>query len=191
MLERSVRVVLTRQQMFTHVHRPEAMMTVKLATDEAGKLTSIINEATGTTSRYENYMEIIVNWGLMNYACENASGDYHIAPVDTHTPGDMRAPGAATGMTLFEIAVDEMAEAAGIDPLDFRLLNYSDKDAMNDLPSRRRRCASATTRARGGSAGKSARPSRARCVTARTSSAGASPPACGTRCSPRRRRGRG
>ena len=134
MLERSVRVVLTRPQMFTHVHRPEAMMTVKLATDEAGKLTSIINEATGTTSRYENYMEIIVNWGLMNYACENASGDYHIAPVDTHTPGDMRAPGAATGITLFEIAVDEMANAAGIDPVEFRLLNYSDKDAMNDLP---------------------------------------------------------
>jgi xanthine dehydrogenase YagR molybdenum-binding subunit len=134
MLERSVRVVLTRQQMFTHVHRPEAMMTVKLATDGAGRLQSIIGEATGSTSRYENYMEIILNWGLMNYACPNARGDYYIASVDTHTPGDMRAPGAATGMTLFEIAVDEMAYAARVDPLDFRLINYSEKDAMNDMP---------------------------------------------------------
>ena len=54
----------------------------------------------------------VCNWGLMNYACENASGEYTIAPLDTYTPGDMRAPGAATGMTLFEIAIDEMAYAA-------------------------------------------------------------------------------
>jgi len=70
----------------------------------------------------------------MNYACENASGEYTIAPIDTYTPGDMRAPGAATGMTLFELAIDEMAYAAKVDPLAFRLLNYSDKDAMNDKP---------------------------------------------------------
>ena len=134
MLERSVRVVLTRQQMFTHVHRPEAIQTISLATDRAGKLQAIVNDATSATSRFEHYMEVICNWGLMNYACENASGEYTIAPLDTYTPGDMRAPGAATGMTLFEIAIDEMAYAAKIDPLDFRLLNYSDKDAMNDRP---------------------------------------------------------
>ena len=46
MLERSVRVVLTRQQMFSHVHRPEAVQKVKLGADEAGRLTAIINEAT-------------------------------------------------------------------------------------------------------------------------------------------------
>ncbi len=133
-LERSVRVVLTRQQMFTHVHRPEAIQSISLATDVVGKLISIINDATSVTSRFENYMEVICNWGLMNYACENASGEYTIAPIDTYTPGDMRAPGAATGMTLFEIAIDEMAYAANVDPLAFRLLNYSDQDAMNEKP---------------------------------------------------------
>ncbi|MDO9439415.1 MAG: xanthine dehydrogenase family protein molybdopterin-binding subunit [Beijerinckiaceae bacterium] len=134
MLERSVRVVMTRQQMFSHVHRPEAMQFVSLATDRSGQLQAIINDATTATSRFENYMEVVCNWGLMNYKCKNASADYTIAPVDTYTPGDMRAPGAATGMTLFEIAVDEMAEKAGVDPLQFRLLNYSDVDAMNDTP---------------------------------------------------------
>ena len=134
MLERSVRVSLTRQQMFSHVHRPEALQTVSLGTDASGKLEAIVNDATTVTSRFENYMEVICNWGLMNYACENASGAYTIAPKDCYTPGDMRAPGAATGMTLFEIAMDEMAYAAGIDPLALRRLNYSDKDAMADKP---------------------------------------------------------
>lgn len=134
MLERSVRVVLTRQQMFTHVHRPEALQSVRLATDAQGRLQSIVNDATTSTSRFENYMEVVCNWGLMNYACENASGEYTLAPVDTYTPGDMRAPGAATGMTLFEIAIDEMACLAKVDPLAFRLLNYSEVDAMGDKP---------------------------------------------------------
>ena len=134
MLERSVRVSLTRQQMFSHVHRPEALQTISLGADATGKLEAIVNDATTLTSRFENYMEVVCNWGLMNYACENATGEYTIAPIDSYTPGDMRAPGAATGMTLFEIAIDEMAYAAGIDPLALRRLNYSDKDAMGDKP---------------------------------------------------------
>lgn len=134
MLERSVRVVLTRQQMFSHVHRPEAVMTTSLATDDAGKLTAVINDATTVTSRFENYMEVVANWGLMNYACADARGEYTLAPLDTYTPGDMRAPGAATGMTLFELAVDEMAYAARVDPLAFRVMNDSPKEAMNDKP---------------------------------------------------------
>jgi xanthine dehydrogenase YagR molybdenum-binding subunit len=67
----------------------------------------------------------------MNYACANAAAESTLAKVDTYTPGDMRAPGAATGMTLFEIAIDEMAYAAGVDPLEFRLLNYSETNAMD------------------------------------------------------------
>ncbi len=134
LLERSVRLVLTRQQMFTHVHRPEATQSVRLGTDSAGKLTGMSITATTSTSRFENNMEDVVVWGLMGYDCPNASGDYTIAPRDTYTSGDMRAPGAATGMALFEIAMDEMAYAANVDPLDFRLINYSDIDAMNGTP---------------------------------------------------------
>ena len=133
-LQRSVRVVLTREQMFTHVHRPQAWQHVKLGAEQGGKLTSIVNNAITSTSRFEDNMENVVNWGLMNYACPNASADYKIAPRDTYTSSDMRAPGAATGMNLFEIAIDEMAYRANVDPLEFRLLNYSDIDAMKNAP---------------------------------------------------------
>jgi xanthine dehydrogenase YagR molybdenum-binding subunit len=134
MLQRSVKIVLTRQQMFTHVHRPEAVQQMKLGADASGKLTAMSVTATTSTSRFENNMEDVVIWGLMNYDCPNATGEYTIAPRDTYTSGDMRAPGAATGMTLFEMAVDEMAYAAKLDPLEFRLLNYSDIDAMHGTP---------------------------------------------------------
>ena len=133
-LERSVRVVMTRQQMFTHGYRPECTYAIKLGAEHSGKLTAIMGDATTSTSRFENNMEDIVTWGMMNYDAPNIQGEYTIAPRDTYTSADMRAPGAATGMTLFEIAVDEMAYKAKVDPLEFRLINYSNIDAMNQLP---------------------------------------------------------
>ena len=134
MLQRSVRVSMTRQQMFSHVHRPQAEQHISLGSDASGKLLAIVNDATTVTSRFEHYMEVVCNWGLMNYACDNAKAEYTLAEVDTYTPGDMRAPGAATGMTLFEIAMDELAYAAGVCPLALRGINYSDKDTMSDKP---------------------------------------------------------
>ena len=134
LLERSVRVVMTREQMFYHAHRPECVYDIKLGAEHTGKLTAIIGDATTSTSRFENNMEDIVTWGMMNYDCPNAEGQYTIAPRDTYTSADMRAPGAATGMTLFEIAIDEMAYKAKVDPLEFRMINYSETEAMNQLP---------------------------------------------------------
>lgn len=133
-LKRSVRVTMTRQQMVSHVHRPELFQSISLGANEAGALQAVINSATTATSSYEDYMENIVNWGLMAYRCPNATGDYTLVALDTPTPGDMRAPGAASGMNVFECAVDELAYKAKIDPLLFRRLNYTDVDPMSDKP---------------------------------------------------------
>jgi len=134
MLQRPVRVGMTRQQMFTHVYRPPAVQSVALGANADGSLNAIVNNATHTTSRFESYTQTIVDWGLTHYKCPNASGVYTLAPVDTYTPGDMRAPGAATGVNLFEIAMDELAYAAGVNPLALRLVNYADRDEMHDRP---------------------------------------------------------
>ncbi len=134
MLKRSVRVSLTRQQMFTHVFRPEAIMDIALGATLDGTLQSMIVQGVTDTSRFEHNMENLVVWGLINYKCPNATADYKVAPRDTYTSSDMRAPGAATGVNLFEMAIDEMAYACTMDPLKFRLHNYSDVDAMHDMP---------------------------------------------------------
>jgi xanthine dehydrogenase YagR molybdenum-binding subunit len=67
--------------------------------------------------------------GLL-YGCENVKLAYKLAKLDTISPCDMRAPGAATGMFALESAMDELAYATGRDPLDLRLENYIDYDQM-------------------------------------------------------------
>jgi len=134
MLKRSVRVVMTRQQMFTHVHRPAATQEMRLACDTRGKLQAMEVIATTSTARIETYTENLVKWGAIAYPCDNLRLDYAVAPIDTPTPGNMRAPGAATGVNLLEMALDELAYANGMDPLALRLVNCSDVDGISGLP---------------------------------------------------------
>ena len=133
-LKRSVRVVLTRQQMFTFGHRPETFQRVKLAATAEGALTSISHEAIAETSRFEDYVEVVVNWSGQLYRCENIKLDYKVVPLDQYSPLDMRAPGAAHGMHALEIAMDELSYSVGIDPLALRLKNYAERNPMDDMP---------------------------------------------------------
>ncbi|SDF76297.1 MULTISPECIES: xanthine dehydrogenase family protein molybdopterin-binding subunit [unclassified Duganella] len=133
-LERSVRVVLTRQQMFTFGHRPETLQRVKLAAEADGTLTSIIHEAVAETSRMEDYVEVVVNWSGELYACEHVRLGYHLVDLDHASPIDMRAPGAAHGVHALEVAMDELSYALKMDPLALRLKNYADIDPARGLP---------------------------------------------------------
>ena len=76
-LQRSVRVVMTRQQMFTFGHRPETWQRVKLAASRDGVLQAIAHEAVAETSRFEDYVEAVVNWSGQLYACENIRLGYN------------------------------------------------------------------------------------------------------------------
>jgi xanthine dehydrogenase YagR molybdenum-binding subunit len=54
--------------------------------------------------------------------------------MDTNTPTHMRAPGAATGVFALELAMDELAVALDMDPLELRLRNYAERNEQDDLP---------------------------------------------------------
>ena len=133
-LERSVRVVLTRQQMFTFGHRPETLQRLKLAAEPDGTLSAIIHEAVAETSRMEDYVEVVVNWSGELYACEHVRLGYHLVDLDHASPMDMRAPGAAHGMHALEVAMDELSYALKMDPLALRLKNYAEIDPSRGLP---------------------------------------------------------
>jgi len=133
-LERSVRVVMTRQQMFTFGHRAETVQRVKLAADADGTLRAIWHEAVGETSRNEDYVEVVVNWSGQLYACDNVHLGYKVVGLDQYTPIDMRAPGAAHGVHALEVAMDELAHAVGIDPLALRLKNYAEVNPADGKP---------------------------------------------------------
>lgn len=131
-LKRSVRVALTRAQMFHIGYRPDNFQTVSLACDHGGKLLSIMHDAVASTSRYEDYQEAVVNWSGMMYHCDNVKLSYQLAKLDTATPCDMRAPGAASGVTALECAMDELSYEVGVDPLELRRLNFAFKDENTD-----------------------------------------------------------
>jgi len=133
-LKRSVRVVLSRQQMFTFGHRPETWQRVKLAADSDGTLKAVVHEAIAGTSQIEDYVEVVVNWSGQLYRCDNVRLDYQLVALDQYSPLDMRAPGAAHGVHALEVAMDELSYALGMDPLALRLKNYAERDAARNLP---------------------------------------------------------
>lgn len=133
-LNRPVKVSLTRRQMFSFGHRPACFQQLKMGASTDGKLVSIAHTAFGETSKFEKYSEGIVDWSGLMYTCKNVKLEYQLIPVNVYTPMDMRAPGGATGMFALECAMDELALEADIDPLEFRLRNYADKDQNEDKP---------------------------------------------------------
>ncbi|MGN6750865.1 MAG: xanthine dehydrogenase family protein molybdopterin-binding subunit, partial [Xanthobacteraceae bacterium] len=133
-LQRSVQVTLTRQQMFTLGYRAGNVQSLALAADSDGKLTSIRHEWIGMTSQFENFQRSYVTWSSQLYKCDNVELVQKLVKLDQNTPCDMRAPGGAEGLFAIECAMDELAYAANVDPLALRLLNYSDKDQIEDKP---------------------------------------------------------
>ncbi len=133
-LGRSVRVVLTRDQMYSFTYRPEAVQTVSLGAGGDGSLQALKHDAVHGTSRYEDYQENIVNWSGTLYKCDNVKLTYSLAKIDTATPGDMRAPGAVSGLFALESAMDELAAATGTDPIELRLINYTESDPIEGKP---------------------------------------------------------
>jgi xanthine dehydrogenase YagR molybdenum-binding subunit len=133
-LKRSVRVVLTRDQMFSLGYRPATIQTIALAATPDGILRAMIHESLAGTSRFEDYQEDTVNWSSLLYRCDNIRQSYKLAKIDTATPMDMRAPGGATGIFALEMAMDELAYAAGVDPIELRLRNYAERDENEGRP---------------------------------------------------------
>jgi xanthine dehydrogenase YagR molybdenum-binding subunit len=133
-LKRSVRVALTRAQMYGLCYRPGTIERVALGADSDGKLEAITHEAISMTSQYEEFARKDTIWSATLYRCENTRYGHKLARLDLPSPADMRAPGAATGMYAFECAMDELAVVLKLDPLELRYRNYSERDQNTNLP---------------------------------------------------------
>ena len=134
-VNRPVKLVLTRKQMFfTTGHRPRTVQRVALGATPDGKLTSLIHEGTGETSRYEQYVEALTSNSGFMYSCPNVRTRYRLLPLDTGTPTWMRGPGEASGVFALECAVDELSYALGIDPIELRRRNEPAIDEGENKP---------------------------------------------------------
>jgi xanthine dehydrogenase YagR molybdenum-binding subunit len=133
-LKRSIRLVLTRQQMYSLGYRPAMIQKIELGAKAGGTLDSVTHEAITVTSQYEDYYRQETGWSGLLYKCANANYTHKLARLDLPTSCDMRCPSAATGVYALECAMDELAAALKLDPLELRLRCYSDRDQNADRP---------------------------------------------------------
>jgi xanthine dehydrogenase YagR molybdenum-binding subunit len=134
-LKRPVKIVYTRTQMFTgHGYRPYTIQKIELGAEQSGKLSAMIHESVHNTSSFEDFNDGTTNFTRQVYACPNLYAPTKITNTDLSTPTWMRAPGAVSGMFALECAMDELAYALKIDPLDLRLINYAETDPESGKP---------------------------------------------------------
>lgn len=122
-----VKVALTRQQMFAVVgHRTPSIQRVRLGAEPDGRLTAIGHDVVEQTSTMREFAEQTAVATRHMYAAPHRHTSHRLARLDVPTPSWMRAPGECPGMFALESAMDELAAACGIDPVELRIRNEPD-----------------------------------------------------------------
>ena len=134
-LNRPVRLVATRDQGFTiATYRAETRHHVRLAASRDGKLQAVSHEGWEVSSRPSHYNVAGTKTTARLYASPNVWTRINVVRADRNTPGFMRAPPETPYLFAFESAMDELAVALGMDPVQLRLLNDTDKEPIKGLP---------------------------------------------------------
>jgi xanthine dehydrogenase YagR molybdenum-binding subunit len=140
MISTPVKVVQTRQQMFSVTgHRPEFRQRIRLGADRDSRLTAIAHEVWGQTARFEEFAEQTAAFTRSLYAGPNRLTRHRLVPLDLQHGETMRAPGEAPGLLAFEAAMDELAAALNMDPVELRLRNEPALDPELQIPFSTRR----------------------------------------------------
>jgi xanthine dehydrogenase YagR molybdenum-binding subunit len=134
-LNRPVKLVATRDQGFTiATYRAETRHHVRLAADQDGKLRSFTHEGWEVTSRPDNYKVAGTDASTRLYACPNVASNVSIVHADRNTPGFMRSPPEVPYLFALESAMDELAVALAMDPVELRRRNDTDREPIKSLP---------------------------------------------------------
>ncbi|MCE7797181.1 xanthine dehydrogenase family protein molybdopterin-binding subunit [Sphingobium sufflavum] len=128
---RPVKVALTRPQSINNTtHRPATLQRIRIGATADGRITAIGHEG-WSGNLPGGSAEAAVQQTRYLYAGADRMTTTRLAVLDLPEGGAMRAPGEAPGMMALEIAMDEMAERLGLDPIAFRILNDTQVDPEN------------------------------------------------------------
>ncbi|HJU17780.1 MAG TPA: xanthine dehydrogenase family protein molybdopterin-binding subunit [Stellaceae bacterium] len=132
---RPVKIMLSRREMYYGTgYRPDTVQRIALGASRDGRLNAIVHDAFHETSTYEEYTEALLDATRFLYSCPNVYTRDRLARMNVHTPTWMRAPGEASGAFALECAMDELAAALNIDPVELRLRNEPEQDEFKKLP---------------------------------------------------------
>src|SRR5260221_231735 len=132
---RPVKLALTRQQMFALVgYRTPTIQRLRLGADRNGRLTAIAHDVVEQTNALNEFSEPTAVATRVMYAAPNRRTTHRLARLDLPVNGAMRAPGECPGMFALESAMDELALACGLDPIELRLRNEPAVDPESGRP---------------------------------------------------------
>ncbi len=126
--KRPVKVALPRPFIPNNTtHRPATIQRLRIGASRDGKITAIAHES-WSGDQPGGQLETAAMQTRLLYAGENRMTAMRLATLDLPEGNAMRAPGEAPGLMALEIAMDEMAEKLGMDPVHFRILNDTQVD---------------------------------------------------------------
>jgi len=132
---RPVKLAVTRQQMFAVTgYRTPTIQRLRLGADAEGRLSAIAHDVEEQTSTVREFAEQTATPTRVMYAAPNRRTTHRLVALDVPTPSWMRAPGECPGMYALESAIDELAVACGIDPVELRIRNEPDADPEEGIP---------------------------------------------------------
>ncbi len=132
---RPLKLVLSRAQMYTDTgYQPAMRNSIAIGAKRDGRLTAIRHETINVTSAFEDYIEHGVAGTRGLYAAPNRQFVTKVEPANVGAPTPMRAPHEGPGMFALETAMDELAYAIGVDPVELRLANDTQVDPANGKP---------------------------------------------------------
>jgi xanthine dehydrogenase YagR molybdenum-binding subunit len=135
MVARPVKVAVTRQQMFAVVgYRTPTIQRMRLGASTDGRLAAISHEVVEQSSTVREFAEQTATPTRVMYASPNRRTTHRLARLDVPTPSWMRAPGECPGMYALECAMDELAIACGLDPIELRVRNEPEVEPESGRP---------------------------------------------------------
>ncbi|TMV14977.1 xanthine dehydrogenase family protein molybdopterin-binding subunit [Arenibacterium halophilum] len=134
-LGQPVRVVQHRRHVFeVNTRRSETRQHIRLAADAEGRLTGLGHEALVSNLPEEEFAEPVIQGSHFAYAASNRHLGMKVARIHRPAAGSVRAPGESVGVTAFEVAMDELALSAEVDPVELRLRNIPETDPESGKP---------------------------------------------------------
>ncbi|HEX6346482.1 xanthine dehydrogenase family protein molybdopterin-binding subunit [Umezawaea sp.] len=134
-VDRPVKLVLTRPQMFTSVgHRAESRQRLRIGATADGRLLAIDHDSVAALGAEEANFSAIVMGTAHAYDCANVATHDRQVRLNIPNPGFLRAPGHAEANFAVESALDELAHRLRVDPVELRLRNHADAHPRSGLP---------------------------------------------------------
>ncbi|MFD4661142.1 xanthine dehydrogenase family protein molybdopterin-binding subunit [Kitasatospora sp. NPDC058444] len=132
---RPVKLVLTRPQMFTSVgHRPNSVQRIRIGATRDGDLLAVEHHGLSSVAMEDDDYEPVSFGSAVAYACPHVLTEDKQARLNIPCPGSMRAPAEGQGNFALESAIDDVAHAVGMDPVEFRLRNLAHEHPLSGLP---------------------------------------------------------